>query len=72
MTCPHDNMVFDGTYSLKGNYRCKDCGEIITPKEYCRIKGDLHTDLIDYYTKYPDRLKIMWRNHPKVRHLYGK
>ena len=49
MTCKHDNVVFNGMYSLVGNYLCKDCNIEIDPVEYAKMKGKLNIALLDYY-----------------------
>jgi transposase-like protein len=33
MTCKHNNVEYAGTYSLVGNYVCKDCNVEIDPVE---------------------------------------
>jgi len=70
LSCEHNNVQFIGVYSLIGCYHCEDCGEKIDPVEYHKMKGDLHINLIDYYTEHPEKLQPMWQDHPWVRHLY--
>ncbi len=43
--CTHENYQFVGMYSLIGNYHCLDCGEIIEPVEFHRLKGLPHAQL---------------------------
>ncbi len=71
MTCKHDNVVFNGMYSLVGNYLCKDCKVEIDPVEYAKMKGMLNVALLDYYEENPDKLDPMYHDHPWVEHLYG-
>ena len=70
MTCKHHNVVFNGIYSLLGNYLCKDCNIEIDPVEYDKMKGHLNVALLDYYEENPDKLDPMWQDHPSVAHLY--
>jgi hypothetical protein len=70
MICKHDNVVFNGMYSLVGNYLCKDCDIEIDPVEYAKMKGMLNIALLDYYEENPDKLDPMFHDHPWVAHLY--
>ena len=72
MTCKHDNVVFNGMYSLVGNYLCKDCNIEIDPVEYAKMKGMLNVALLDYYEENPDKLDPMYHDHPWVAHLYER
>jgi len=72
MTCKHDNVVFNGMYSLVGNYLCKDCNVEIDPVEYAKMKGMLNVALLDYYEENPDKLDPMYHDHPWVAHLYER
>lgn len=70
MECEHNKVTFVGQFSMVGNYRCDGCGEVIDPVEYAKMKGELNIKLLDYYEKNPEKLKLEWRQHPWVRHLY--
>ena len=72
MTCKHDNVFFNGYYSLVGNYVCKDCNIEIDPVEYAKMKGILNIALLDYYEENPDKLDPMYHDHPWVAHLYER
>ena len=72
MTCKHDNVEFNGMYSLVGNYLCKDCNIEIDPVEYAKMKGKLNIALLDYYEENPDKLDPMYHDHPWVAHLYER
>lgn len=72
MKCNHDNIDFIGFASLIGNYRCKDCGKIIDPVEYAKLKGLLNIRLMDFYDKNPEKLNKEYRDHPWMKRNYDK
>lgn len=70
LICEHNNVTFNGMYSLIGKYKCHDCGQEIDPVEYAKMKGMLNIKLMDYYKEYPYKLDPMWRDHWRVKDRY--